>query len=63
MKYARTGCTLIDLTVGGGQLGFPYGKIINLVGDKSSGKTFLKNEIIAWNKHHYKKQFNWVSGL
>lgn len=45
---ARTGSLLLDLVVGGGEgLGFPYGRMINIVGDKSSGKTFLANEIVA----------------
>ena len=36
---APTGCRLMDLGVGGGVgYGYPFGKIINLVGDKSSGK-------------------------
>ena len=51
MIYFRTGCKLIDLVVGGnkGVYGFPAGKFINIVGDKSAGKTFLANEIIASN--------------
>ena len=51
----RTGCTLLDLVVGGGEgLGFPAGKVINFVGDKSSGKTFLGCELIAKNKAVHK---------
>lgn len=50
------GCDLLDLATGGekGVLGMPYGTILNIIGDKSAGKTFLKNEIIAaaYNKHH-----------
>ena len=43
-----TGADLLDLVVGGGETkGFPAGNIINIVGDKSSGKTFLACEIIA----------------
>ena len=58
--YARTGCTLLDCAVGGGiGLGFPFGKILNFVGDKSSGKTFLANEIIAANYHTFKKNLKW----
>lgn len=49
------GCDLLDLAVGGekGVLGMPYGMVLNIIGDKSAGKTFLKNEIIAaaYNKH------------
>lgn len=53
-----TGCTMIDLVVGGGEgLGFPTGKVVNIVGDKSSGKTFLGCEIVAKNSHKYGKRF------
>jgi RecA/RadA recombinase len=61
-----TGCTLLDLVVGGdtGKLGFPPGKIINLVGDKSSGKTFIACEMVASNYHANKKtlKFNFDDG-
>jgi len=58
--YARTGCTLLDCVVGGGTgLGFPFGRIVNFVGDKSSGKTFVSNELIAANFHEHKKNFKW----
>jgi RecA/RadA recombinase len=54
-NFARTGCLLLDLVVGGGVgLGFPYGTMVNIVGDKSSGKTFLGWEILAANYHTYK---------
>lgn len=60
--YFNTGCTLVDLVVGGskGILGVPAGKFINIVGDKSAGKTFLSNEIIASNYYKYGKDFKWV---
>lgn len=47
----RMGCDLLDLLVGGakGVYGLPFGAILNLIGDKSAGKSFLKNEIIAAN--------------
>lgn len=59
----RTGCKLLDMVVGGnkGVYGFPSGKFINIVGDSSSGKTFLSNEIIAWGYHNFDKdKFKWV---
>ena len=60
VKRASTGCTLLDLVVGGGEgLGIPFGKIINIVGDKSSGKTFLLNEIIAASYAEYKDNLSW----
>lgn len=61
--YFSTGCTLLDLTVGGGfGLGFPAGVIVNIVGDKSAGKSFLKNETLATNYWRYgAKRFKWFS--
>lgn len=52
-----TGCDLIDLVVGGskGVYGFAPGTINNIIGDKSAGKSFLKNEIIAKNYSVCKK--------
>jgi RecA/RadA recombinase len=60
--YFKTGCKLIDLVVGGakGVYGFPAGKFINIVGDKSAGKTFLSNEIIANAYHTMGDKFKWI---
>lgn len=58
--YFYTGSDVIDLVVGGGKMGFPAGKIINIVGDKSAGKSFLCCEIIAAAKHKYKDSFVWA---
>ena len=58
------GCTLIDLVVGGakGVMGTPAGVIINLIGDRSAGKSFVKNEMIAASYHeHGPKRFKWFS--
>lgn len=57
MRYLESGCTLLDLVLGGnkGVMGIPEGKILNIVGDKSSGKTFLSMEILARAFHTYKK--------
>ena len=56
----RTGADLLDLVVGGGQgMGYPSGKIINIVGDKSSGKTFLACELIAAT-HFSRKNLAWA---
>jgi RecA/RadA recombinase len=57
-----TGCTTLDLNVGGaaGALGLPAGKIVNIVGDSSSFKTFLCCEIIASAYHKYGKRLRWV---
>lgn len=51
-----TGVTLIDLVIGGG---FPYG-FVNIIGDSSSGKSFLSGEIIATAFHKLgKDRFDW----
>ena len=56
-----TGCDLLDLVVGGGERhGYPAGRIINLVGDRSSGKTFLACELIAAAFHQWGERFRWV---
>ena len=56
-----SGSDMIDLVVGGGQrFGYPSGKIVNIVGDKSSGKTFLACEIVAAAFHLYGKKLHWL---
>jgi recombination protein RecA len=40
----RSGCTLLDCVLGGG---WAEGRIINIIGDKSTGKTLLAIEAIA----------------
>lgn len=57
-----TGSDQLDLMVGGGvSMGYPAGMIINIVGDKSTGKTFLACEIIAAARHKFgPKHFKWV---
>jgi RecA/RadA recombinase len=58
-----TGSDLLDLVVGAGiSDGYPAGRIINLVGDKSTGKTFLACEIVAAAFHKAKADgvpFSW----
>jgi recombination protein RecA len=44
VEFLSTGCNLFDLATGGG---FPVGRMVNLVGDKSSGKSLLALEFIA----------------
>jgi len=58
-EYMRTGCDLLDLLIGGdkGVYGLPYGTILNIIGDKSAGKTFVKNEILAANYWRFKDRF------
>jgi len=58
-----TGNTLLDMVLGGAPniFGSSAGKFINIVGDKSAGKTFLANEMIATAYHTFdKKKFKWV---
>lgn len=58
VRYFTTGSTLLDLVVGGGLgMGFPAGRIVNFVGDKSSGKTFLALEMLAANAHRIGPKF------
>lgn len=60
--FFQTGCKLLDMVMGGnkGVYGSPSGRFINIVGDKSAGKTFLSNEFIAWGYHNLGKNFKWV---
>jgi len=63
VPYFSTGCDLLDMVVGGAEnvFGYPAGKFINIVGDKSAGKTFLANELIAAAYHRFgKKEFRWI---
>ena len=58
-----TGCDLLDMVTGGdkGVYGFPVGRFTNIVGDRSSGKSFIATEIIAASYHKYPKdKFRWV---
>lgn len=56
-KFIPTGCTLLDLNVGGGVgMGWLAGSIVNLIGDKSAGKSFIKNETMAAAHYAYGKK-------
>jgi len=44
LQFIRTGCTLLDCVLGGG---WPLGRVSNIVGDRSSGKTLLAIEATA----------------
>jgi len=60
-KRFLTGSDLLDIVIGGGiGKGYPAGRIINIVGDKSSGKTFLACELIANAYYKYGKKFKWI---
>lgn len=60
--YFKTGVKLIDMVLGGekGVYGDPAGRIINVVGDKSTGKTFICNEFIANAHWIYGDKFKWM---
>lgn len=55
-----TGCTLLDLNVGGGQgMGWKGGTLINVVAVEGGGKTQLTAESIAHNFHEKRGQGFW----
>ncbi len=56
VEILNSGCTPLDLALGGG---FAWSKVVNIVGDKSSGKTLLTSEIIAQAKKKYGNKFDW----
>lgn len=44
LEFIPSGSTLLDCVIGGG---YPLGRMVNIVGDKSTGKTLLAMEAIA----------------
>lgn len=56
VTFIRSGCTLLDCVVGGG---WPLGRIVNIVGDKSTGKTLLAIEACANFVQQYPKGRIW----
>lgn len=60
--YIPTGNLLLDLVVGGEKnaFGLVSGTIVNIVADKSGGKTFLCNEIIAASHYKFGDKFKWM---
>lgn len=60
--HFKSGCTVLDKLLGGakGVYGVPSGKFINIVGDKSAGKTFLSNEFIANSHYEFGCKFKWA---
>ncbi len=44
LLFLKSGCTLLDCALGGG---WPLGRVVNIVGDKSTGKTLLAEEAAA----------------
>jgi len=56
MNFFTTGSFLFDKALGNG---FPAGKIVNLIGDKSTGKTLIACETIAQAKAVYGDKVKW----
>lgn len=50
LPFVDSGCKLLDCTLGGG---YVLGRVVNIVGDKSSGKTLLAIEASANFKRKY----------
>lgn len=50
LEFTSTGCGVLDEALGGGPV---LGRVINVVGDKSSGKTLLGMETMAQTLHRY----------
>jgi RecA/RadA recombinase len=44
IEFVRAGCAVFDAMCGGG---YPLGRVVNIVGDKSAGKTLLTMEAFA----------------
>lgn len=52
IKFVSSGCTLLNQALGGG---YPLGRIVNVVGDKSTAKTALATEALVNFKRQYPK--------
>lgn len=52
INFVHSGCTVLDCCLGGG---WPVGRIVNLVGDKSTGKTLLGIEACVNFLRQYKQ--------
>ncbi len=59
IQLLPSGCTLLDLVHGGG---YPLGRMVNIVGDKSAGKSLLAIEAMANFKIASDKQ-GWKSAM
>ena len=59
-KYITTGNTQRDLMIGGGEgLGYKIGKMYNIVGNSSAGKTFFAIQSIVANYYALGDKFVW----
>jgi recombination protein RecA len=57
VQFLNSGCTLLNLIMSeqGDKGGWPFGRVINIVGDKSTGKTLLAEEALANLQKKYPK--------
>lgn len=60
LQFIRSGCTVLDCVLGGG---WPLGRIVNIVGDKSTGKTLLGVEAIANLFRQYEEADAWYNEI
>lgn len=58
LEFINTGCELLNCVLGGG---YPLGRIVNVVGDKSTGKTLLAIEACANFCRQYPKGMIWYN--
>jgi len=56
IEFIPSGSTVLDLILGGG---YPIGRIVNIVGDKSTGKTLLASECIAQARKEHGDMVEW----
>lgn len=47
LRFIPTGCTLLNCVISGGDKGWPLGRCVNIIGDKSTGKSLLAIEAAA----------------
>ncbi len=60
VTWLPTGCDLLDCVFGSGLgYGIPSGKVLNMVGDTQSGKTFIACELIAASYKVWGKKLKW----
>ena len=58
IEFLSSGCTVLNCVLGGG---YPLGRIVNIVGDKSTGKTLLAIEASANFASKYEEGHIWYS--
>lgn len=56
LEFTSYGADVFDLIAGGGA---PFGKVVNLIGDNSVGKSFIASEIVAAARKKYGKDVDW----